>query len=44
MQNEDLDVLLGAWIFSLARRSSRSRHCIVNKYLGDGKNAPSFAV
>ena len=35
MQSEDLDVLLGAWIFS-CKEIIESRHGIVNKYLGDG--------
>jgi adenylate cyclase len=35
MQSEDLDVLLGAWIFT-CQEIIESRHGIVNKYLGDG--------
>jgi len=35
MHSEDLDVLLGAWIFS-CKEIIESRHGIVNKYLGDG--------
>ena len=35
MQSEDLNVLLGAWIFS-CKEIIESRHGIVNKYLGDG--------
>jgi adenylate cyclase len=35
MQSEDLDVLLGAWIFR-CQEIIESRHGIVNKYLGDG--------
>jgi adenylate cyclase len=35
MQSEDLDVLLGAWIFT-SKEIIESRHGIVNKYLGDG--------
>jgi adenylate cyclase len=35
MQSEDLDVLLGAWIFS-CKEIIENRHGITNKYLGDG--------
>jgi len=35
MQSEDLDVLLGAWIFT-CNEIIETRHGIVNKYLGDG--------
>jgi class 3 adenylate cyclase len=35
MHSDDLDVLLGAWIFS-CKEIIESRHGIVNKYLGDG--------
>jgi class 3 adenylate cyclase len=35
MQSEDLDVLVGAWIFT-CKEIIESRHGIVNKYLGDG--------
>jgi adenylate cyclase len=35
MQSEDLDVLLGAWIFS-SKEIIENHHGIVNKYLGDG--------
>jgi len=35
MQSEDLDVLLGAWIFT-CKEIIENRHGIVNKYLGDG--------
>jgi adenylate cyclase len=35
MQSEDLDVLLGAWIFS-CKEIIENYHGIVNKYLGDG--------
>jgi adenylate cyclase len=35
MQSEDLDVLLGAWIFT-CKEIIESHHGIVNKYLGDG--------
>jgi adenylate cyclase len=35
MQSEDLDVLLGAWIFS-CKEIIENRHGVVNKYLGDG--------
>jgi len=35
MQSEDLDVLLGAWIFS-CKEIIENQHGIVNKYLGDG--------
>jgi adenylate cyclase len=35
MQSADLDVLLGAWIFT-CKEIIESRHGIVNKYLGDG--------
>src|SRR5262249_39336976 len=35
MQSEDLDVLVGAWIFTCKAIIER-RHGIVNKYLGDG--------
>jgi adenylate cyclase len=35
MQSEDLDVLLGAWIFS-CKEIIESQHGIINKYLGDG--------
>ncbi len=35
LQSEDLDVLVGAWIFS-CKEIIESRHGIVNKYLGDG--------
>jgi len=35
MQSEDLDVLLGSWIFT-CKEIIESHHGIVNKYLGDG--------
>jgi adenylate cyclase len=35
MQSEDLDLLLGAWIFT-CKEIIESRHGVVNKYLGDG--------
>ena len=35
LQSEDLDVLLGAWIFT-CKEIIENRHGIVNKYLGDG--------
>ena len=35
MQSEDLDVLLGAWIFR-CKEIIESQHGIINKYLGDG--------
>src|SRR5438067_5708200 len=35
MQTEDLDVLLGAWIFS-CKEIIENQHGIINKYLGDG--------
>jgi adenylate cyclase len=35
MQSEDLDVLLGAWIFR-CQEITENRHGIINKYLGDG--------
>src|SRR5947207_14903856 len=35
MQSGDLDVLLGAWIFT-CKEIIESHHGIVNKYLGDG--------
>jgi adenylate cyclase len=35
LQSDDLDVLLGAWIFT-CKEIIESRHGIVNKYLGDG--------
>jgi adenylate cyclase len=35
MQSEDLDVLLGAWIFR-CKEIIENRHGIINKYLGDG--------
>src|SRR5881398_4015602 len=35
LQSEDLDVLVGAWIFSCKEIIER-RHGIINKYLGDG--------
>jgi adenylate cyclase len=35
MQSEDLDVLLGAWIFS-CKEIIENHHGIINKYLGDG--------
>jgi adenylate cyclase len=35
MQSEDLDVLLGAWIFS-CREIIENQHGTINKYLGDG--------
>jgi adenylate cyclase len=35
MQSEDLDVLLGAWIFT-CKEIIENRHGIINKYLGDG--------
>jgi class 3 adenylate cyclase len=35
MQSEDLDVLVGAWIFT-CKEIIESRHGILNKYLGDG--------
>jgi adenylate cyclase len=35
MQSEDLDVLLGAWIFA-CKEIIENQHGIINKYLGDG--------
>ena len=35
LQSEDLDVLLGAWIFS-CKDIIENQHGIINKYLGDG--------
>ena len=35
MQSEDLDVLVGAWIFS-CKEIIENQHGIINKYLGDG--------
>jgi class 3 adenylate cyclase len=35
MQSEDLDVLLGAWIFN-CKEIVENHHGIINKYLGDG--------
>src|SRR5437762_4185088 len=35
MQSEDLDVLLGAWIFS-CKEIIENQHGIINKYLSDG--------
>jgi len=35
LQSEDLDVLLGAWIFT-CKEIIENHHGIVNKYLGDG--------
>lgn len=35
MQSEDLDVLLGAWIFT-CKEIIEKNHGIINKYLGDG--------
>jgi adenylate cyclase len=35
MQSQDLDVLLGAWIFT-CKEIIENRHGIINKYLGDG--------
>jgi adenylate cyclase len=35
MESQDLDVLLGSWIFT-CKEIIESRHGIVNKYLGDG--------
>src|SRR5437763_7194991 len=35
MQTEDLDVLLGAWIFK-CKEIIENQHGIINKYLGDG--------
>jgi adenylate cyclase len=35
MQSEDLDVLLGTWIFS-CKEIIENQHGIINKYLGDG--------
>jgi len=35
MQSEDLDVLLGAWIFA-CKEIIENYHGIINKYLGDG--------
>lgn len=35
LQSEDLDVLLGAWIFT-CKEIIEKRHGIINKYLGDG--------
>jgi adenylate cyclase len=35
MQSEDLDVLLGAWIFT-CKEITENHHGIINKYLGDG--------
>ena len=35
MQSEDLDVLLGTWIFT-CKQIVENRHGIINKYLGDG--------
>jgi adenylate cyclase len=35
MQSEDLDVLLGAWIFA-CKEIIENHHGVINKYLGDG--------
>src|SRR4029077_3597640 len=35
MQSEDLDVLLGSWIFT-CKEIIENHHGIINKYLGDG--------
>ena len=35
MQSKDLDVLLGAWIFT-SKEIIENQHGIINKYLGDG--------
>jgi class 3 adenylate cyclase len=35
MRSEDLDLLLGAWIFS-CKQIIENQHGIINKYLGDG--------
>jgi adenylate cyclase len=35
LQSEDLDVLVGAWIFT-CKAIIETRHGVVNKYLGDG--------
>ncbi len=35
MQSEDLDVLVGAWIFT-CKEIIENQHGIINKYLGDG--------
>jgi adenylate cyclase len=35
MQSQDLDVLLGAWIFT-SKEIIENQHGIINKYLGDG--------
>jgi adenylate cyclase len=35
MQSEDLDVLLGAWIFT-CKEIIENQHGVINKYLGDG--------
>ena len=35
MQSQDLDVLLGAWIFS-CNEIIENQHGMINKYLGDG--------
>src|SRR6516164_6388439 len=35
MQSEDLDLLLGAWIFS-CKEIIENQHGVINKYLGDG--------
>jgi adenylate cyclase len=35
MQSKDLDVLLGAWIFT-CKEITENHHGIINKYLGDG--------
>ncbi len=35
MQSEDLDVLVGAWIFS-CKEIIENQHGVINKYLGDG--------
>ena len=35
MQSEDLDLLLGAWIFN-CKEIIENQHGIINKYLGDG--------
>ena len=35
VQSEDLDVLLGTWIFS-CNEIIENRHGMINKYLGDG--------
>ena len=35
MHSEDLDVLLGAWIFT-CKEIIENQHGIINKYLGDG--------